>query len=288
MKKLLTLCLLILSIQNTFGQTPIRLYNFLEFDYLQNAASTKIDSAKWRFDFNSQYRFLLNTNPTYDHKIPSFVGAAHLRIKDVGTISFLATNDNYSFFNRTSIGIGYSTRYEKNGWFLQPGFRVIGNIDNYNLSKIHISGVESTNRVQTKLLADIDAGLTMGWRKLEVQLAYNNLCKTNLEVNRQTIISNKPNWLINVRYRFDLGEKWELTPFIQMYNERATSYDIGVQTGIKSKFHFGYQIRLINLYNIYHINFNATKDLQIRVAAAHSLLTKDIVAEVGLSYKLYK
>lgn len=269
-----------------FAQTPIRLNYYLDHNYLQNAASNQLDSAKWKVNFYSQYKFTKDHTPDWK-KAPLLAADAHLKVKDVGVISFLISNDNYSYFNRTQLGVGYSYRYEKNGWFLQPGIRVITNFDAVNLSKIHIPNQTFNNNTQLKVLADIDFGLVMGWKNLEVQAAYNNLTKSEYEVKRQTILSNKPNWVVGAKYRFDIGEKWEITPFAQVYHERQMSYDIGIQGGMKNLIKLGYQVRLLNLNHIYHVNVQATKALQIRAAVGHSMLTSDINAELGISYKLY-
>lgn len=271
---------------HSMAQTPIRLNYYLDHDYLQNAASTQLDSAKWRINFYSQYKFTKDKTPDWN-KMPQFEVDGHFNVKDVGIISFLVSNDDYSYFNRTQIGVGYSYRYEKNGWFIQPGLRLLANFDAINLSKIIIPNETFDNRTQLRLLGDIDFGLSMGWKNLEVQAAYNNLTRTTYEVKRYTVLADKPNWLIGAKYRFDIGEKWEITPFAQVYNERAFSYDIGVQGGLKNLIKVGYQMRLLNMVNIYHVNIQATKSLQIRAAVGHSLLTTDINAELGISYKLY-
>ena len=286
MKNILFIAVLLCTVKSAWSQTPIRLGYYLDHDYYQNAASTQVDSAKWRMNFYGQHKFLRVENPTWN-KAPQFLIDGHFNVKDAGTFSFLVANDNYSYFNRTTLGLGYSTRYEKNGWFLQPGFRIVGNIDNYNLSKIYIPGVTSTDRNQTKLLADIDMGLAMGWKKLEVQLAYNNLCRSELEVQRQTIIQNRPNWLVGFKYQFDLGEKWTLTPFLQAYHERNFTYDVGLQAGVKNRVKFGYQLRLISVSHIYHVNVQATKGLQVRLAVGHSSVYPDVNAQLGVSFKLY-
>lgn len=286
MRKILVTLGLITVGNISFGQTPIRLGYYLDHDYYQNAASTQIDSAKWSVNFYGQHKFLTEKNPTW-HKAPQFMIDAHLNVKDIGTFSAMIANDDYSYFNRTTIAVGYSARYEKNGWFLQPGFRIVGNIDNYNLSKIYIPGQTHTDRNKTSLLADLDFGLVMGWKKLQVQVAYNNLSKSELEIERYTILSNKPHWMVNFKYQFDLGDKWELTPFLQMYNERTNTYDIGLQTGMKNNFKFGYQLRLISISHIYHASIQATKGLQIRLAVGHSSIYPDINAQLGLSFKMY-
>ncbi len=268
------------------AQTPIRQNYYLDHDYIQNAASNQLDSAKWRINLYSNYKFTKDNTPDWK-KAPQIAVDAHIKIKEIGILSFQLSNDNYSYFNRTQIGAGYSYRYEKNGWFLQPGLRVIANFDALNLSKIHIPNETFENRSQLKLLADLDFGIAMGWRNLEVQAAYNNISKTSYEVNRYKVLANKPNWIVGLKYRFDIGEKWEITPFAQVYNERQMSYDLGVQVGMKNLVKVGYQVRLLNLNHIYHVNIQATKALQIRAAVGHSMLMSDINAELGVSYKLY-
>lgn len=282
--KIRAILLLCLSAFTAEAQIPIRLNAYLNEAYLQNPAASSMDSATWKYDLYLQHKFLPDDTPVWQ-KNPQISASIHHQ-KNKNIFSFLYFYDAYSYFTLNSLNLGYSRMLSAGNWEIQPAIRVGTSIVPFDLHPLHLPDVTGQDK-ELDYLFHIDLGARFKRRNLEVQFAYNNLGNSTI-VRTYELMRTRPYWLGNIRYHFQIGQRWEINPFVQIYHETISSFDLGAQIGLKDKLTYAYSFRIANLNSFHALNYRVNPQFSLRASYGNSLLYADQMLEIGFTHRFYK
>ncbi len=192
------------------------------------------------------------------------------------------TIDKYSFFNRTSLPIGFTKRIRvmKNG-SLNFGGRAVLNFDRVQWDKV--PQLDNTADASTKFVPDLDLGGQYQDKMLSFGLSIKNLIGTSSKFDGEPLLKNHREIILNGSLMFNFGNKFSIAPFVLLYQERATDADLGGFVSFNRKLNLTYILRVRQLRNLLSLEYRPSNWLRLGLSFDTSKLHRNQNLDVMLS-----
>jgi len=266
------------------AQNGIRPNIYLQDMQYYNPASVAIDSNHIsQTALYGKYKSVDNENNIW-HK-PMNIWLSHTgRIRSSPsfyTISYV--NDQYSFFSRNTLYVGYIRQVKIGGSYLNYGGRVVANMDVIDWNKFVLP--HSRNGTTLRLNPDIDAGLAYQYRRFNAGLGFKNLIGTTTRIEGATLLKNQHEVNFNVSYRQPVGGNFSVTPFVLLAHERNTLIDAGLCFTVFNIVRASYALRVNELKSVIVVDADVYKGWSIGVGYDRSSLVSDNNIDFVIRYR---
>ena len=159
--------------------------------------------------------------------------------------------DNYSYFNRHTLSIGYGMVWSFSGnRSISIGVRSPFNFDNIKWFELYNSTQDTHNR-SLFVTPDIDIGAEYRFKNTRLGISVRNLAGTKRRLqNDEIILTNRRQLFFDIAQRFSLSQKVDIESHLSAYFERNITADIGLTLTYGKKYNFLYNFRLIEFRHI--------------------------------------
>ena len=197
------------------------------------------------------------------------------------SVSYL--NDSYSFYNRSTLYLGYTyqTKWGRLGT-LSFGSRIIGNVDAIQWDKLKIPHQETGKSL--KASPDLNVGIQYQWKGLTAGISAKNLLRIPTKIEGSILLQSNREVYIHTSYLFKLGRHFQVAPFVLLYQEHNRVLDGGLYVSFLNRVSVSYLLRLEELRGIYSIDGNLSKRLRVGIAIDRSRLFTDNNVDVQAKY----
>lgn len=280
----LLLSVLLFSLELT-AQNSIRPNIYLQDMQYYNPAAVAIDSNQFsQTAVYGKYKAVDNEDDSW--KKPMTVWLSHAgrigRSSSFYTISYV--NDVYSFYNRNALYVGYlkQKRIGKSS-SLSFGGRIVGNLDAIHWDKFKLPNDQSGST--RRFNPDLDLGITYQFKRLKAGLGVKNVLANASKIAGSTLLKNHREFNVHVSYQQNIGNRFALTPFMLLANERSTLIDAGLSFLVLNKIRAAYALRVNELKSVLTLDVDVYKGVSIGMAYDRSSLVSDNNFDVVLRYR---
>lgn len=281
MKKLLLIALLGISF-GTFSQSLIRqdMY-FNNMNYINAAAGVSDTNYNNDVQLYLIHRFVPNNSYT---KAPNvFLNYIGKIDKIKGSINVGYVYDNYSFFDRHLLQLGYATHLRKGNHHFDIGLRAVMNLDHLKDRSVY-EGNDVTDIKGTYVLPDLDFGFQYRIKGFTFGLASKNLFRNNV-VNTYKLFENERIFYSNISYTQPIGKNFQLSIFTLPSYTTSFQIDLGLDAVFWKRAEVAYLFRLKELRHVYRVSVNITKKMYTGLSFSHSHVNSDYTGNFMFGYK---
>lgn len=281
MKKLLLIGLLGISC-GTFSQSLIRqdMY-FKNMNYINAAAGLSDTNFSNDLQLYMIHRFVPNSSYT---KAPNvFLNYIGQIDKIKGSVNVGYVYDQYSFFDRHLLQLGYATHLKKGNHQFDVGLRAVMNLD-YLKDRSVYEGNDVTDIKSAYLLPDLDFGFQYRIKGFTFGLAAKNLFRNNV-VNTYKLFENERIFYSNISYTHSFGQNFQLSIFTLPAYTTSFQIDLGLDAVFWNRVDVAYLFRLKELRHVYKASVNITKRIYTGLSFSHSHLTSDYTGNFMFGYR---
>lgn len=266
-----------------YGQNPFRpnIY-FQNMNYYNVAAGIQDTSARYQVSAYTRYKFTDNGG--------TWNKAPNLFLNHIGYIdrisSFYSASyiyDNYSFYDRHTIYLGYSHELKlPKTHRLSFGVRGVFNFDYVKWDRLPEPGNPADRSLY--FTPDLDLGIQYRVKGFTLGVSLKNVIGNRKKIYGEILLKNQRQLYGNVSYAFNIKNKVTIAPFALVYLERNFGFDLGLYLGFFDRAAVSYAFRLKEFRHVYTLNVRIYKGLRIALAADHSSIYKDVNADLMLGY----
>lgn len=282
MKKLLLIVLLGSSFQ-TFSQSLIRqdMY-FNNMNYINAAAGISDTAFNNDIQLYMIHRFIPN-NSSWKKAPNVFLNYISKIDKIKGSINVGYVYDNYSFFDRHLLQVGYARHLKKGNHHFDVGLRAVMNLDHLKDRSV-FEGNDATSIKGAYFLPDIDFGFQYRIKGFTFGISAKNLLQNNV-VNTYQLFKNERIFYSNISYTHSFGEKFQLSIFTLPSYTTSFQIDLGLDALLWNKVDIAYLFRLKELRHVYRASVNITKSIYTGLSFSHSHVASDYTGNFMFGYR---
>lgn len=281
MKKLLLIAFFGISV-GTFSQSLIRqdMY-FNNMNYINAAAGLADTNFNNDLQLYLLHRFVPNNSSV---KAPNIFLNYIRRIDKIkGSINAGYVYDQYSFFDRHLLQLGYATHLKKGNHRFDIGLRAVMNLDYLKDRSVYESN-DATDIKGAYLLPDLDFGFQYRIKGFTLGLAAKNLFRNNV-INTYKLFENERIFYSNLSYTHVFGRNFQLSVFTLPSYTTSFQVDVGLDAVFWNKVDVAYFFRLMELRHVYKVAVNISKQLYTGISFGHSHVTSDYTGNFMFGYR---
>lgn len=257
---------------------------FQDMNYYNPSSIPMDTSATYFVSAYTKYKFVENDPEIWNKRASVFLNHIGQLPNKRSFYSIAYLNDDYSYFNRNGLYLGYIHRIK---WgktsSLSFSGRAIFNFDVIQWNKLKLPVSESGYSL--KMRPDIDLGMEYKVRGFVLGASSQNVIASSLKTEGAVLIRNKRAYVFNTSYLFNIGRHFKVAPFALVRWERAWASDAGVYASAFNFVKVSYAFRVKELRHIYAIDCRTLKNLFLGVSFDTSRLIPDNNLDVVLKYQ---
>lgn len=249
-----------------------------------NPASLPIDSASdYYTSVLAKRKFATNDKEIWDKPVTVLANFIGRTSNPRGLFSAAYLNDRYSYFSRHGIYGGYVRQIPLGRARLNLSARGVINVDRIRWGDLGFP--VSEDGVSVKFTPDLDFGAEFSAGGFSLGTAAHNILEGNVTIREGQAIRNIRAFVFHSAYRFGIGNKIKLSPYVLVRLKRNILLDAGLSTSLFNRVSLSYTLRVNELRGIYAAEARVMKKLFVGVAVDRSPLYPDHNADLLLRYQ---
>ncbi|MEZ4937908.1 MAG: type IX secretion system membrane protein PorP/SprF [Crocinitomicaceae bacterium] len=252
---------------------PVKYY-YNNLNYYNPAAGLKDSATHHKVQVYGSYKFI--KNPPVWKSYPVLMANYEGKFgNDHSLVNAYYVFDNYSFYSRHQISLGYGYNFTFKGKHqLRLGIRA--NLNLFSLRKEEISHIPTDNLQNMYIAPDFDFGIQYYWKGLFTGLSGKNLIGYKVKVEGEDFLGNQRGIYFNFGYDFTVKENYQLTPYTLVSIEKDFQFDLGFMAKFFKLVELGYQFGLLEMRNTYLLSGYIAKKVRIGASFDHSFIRSDM------------